>query len=136
MSDRISNDEGIKRGRRVRLVRFPILSKTYIKCPICNSKGCNVCNWTGEYEMDGNSFVEIQQPLIVKYIIDNQSTISTEISRLYGGQPEISTDRVVGNYEIIRIDSLSGSIWIAFNLKEMESPKYFHNEKEMEKWLA
>tara|TARA_R110002020_G_scaffold428139_1_gene637584 strand:+ start:253 stop:513 length:261 start_codon:yes stop_codon:yes gene_type:complete len=86
--------------------------------------------------MDGEAFVEIQQPLIVKYIIDNQSTISAEINRLYGGQPEIATDRVVGKYEIIRIDSLSGSIWIAFNLREVESPKYFHNEKEMEKWLA
>jgi len=86
--------------------------------------------------MEGEAFVEVQQPLVVKYIIDNQAIISAEINRLYGSQPQISTDRVVGNYEIIRIDSLSGSIWVAFNLKEVEPPKYFHNEKEMEKWLA
>jgi len=72
----------------------------------------------------------------MKYIIDNQSLVSSELTRLYGKHPEISTDRVVGDYEIIRVDSLSGRLWIAFNLNKVESPKYFYSEAEMEKWLV
>ena len=117
-------------------VRFPVVTPTLIKCPICNGKGCNVCNWTGEYEMESEAYVEVQQPLVVKYLVENQSTLSSEISRLYGAHPEITTEKVIKNYEIVRIDSLSGSVWIAYNLKEVEAPRYFYKLEEVEKWLA
>ena len=122
-----------KRGRRV---RFPILTPTLIKCPICSGNKCNVCNGTGEYEMESEAYVEVQQPLVVKYVVDNMATVSSEISRLYGKKPEVTTECVTPKIEVIRVDSLSGSVWIAHDLKNNSNPKYFYNKKEMEKWLV
>ena len=107
-----------------------------IDCPICNSKGCNVCNWTGEYELKSEPYVEIQQPLIIKYIVDNITIVSSEIQRLYGKTPKVETYIVTEEYEVIRVDSLSGSVWIALNLKEVENPKYFYNKESVDKWLV
>ena len=132
----MSDGNDLPRRGRVRKVRFPTLGPLLIKCPICSGNGCNVCNDTGEYEMEGEQFVEIQQPLIVKYIIDNMSVLSSEITRLYGKNPEVSTELVIKDYEIIRVDSLSGSVWITHNLKGLESPKYFYKKEELEKWLV
>jgi hypothetical protein len=64
------------------------------------------------------------------------NVLSSEISRMYGKTPEVTTEFVNKEYEIIRVDSLSGSVWIAHNLKNNSSPKYFFNRKEMEKWLV
>jgi len=122
--------------RRFRRVRFPVIGPLLIECPICNGKKCNVCNNTGEYEMEREGYVEVQEPLVVKYIIDNIDKLSMEITRLYGKKPEVNTVKVTKNYEVIRVDSLSGSVWIAHSLKDNSSPKYFFNEKEMEKWLV
>lgn len=121
------------RGRRV---RFPILTPTLIECPICSGTKCNVCNGTGEYEMESEAYVEVQQPLVVKYIVDNVATLSSEITRLYGKTPEVSTEKVSNDYEVVRVDSLSGTVWITHNLKKVEAPKYFFNKEELEKWLA
>ena len=123
-------------NNRVRCVRFPYIGAKIIDCPICNKKGCNVCNWSGEYEMESEGYIEIQQPLVIKYVIDNMSVVSSEITRLYGKTPEITTELSTKNYEVIRVDSLSGSVWIAHDLKNVSNPKYFFNKKEMEKWLA
>jgi|TARA_Y100000033_G_C2713731_1_gene94666 hypothetical protein len=122
--------------RRVRRVRFPVLSNLEIKCPICNGQNCNVCNQTGIYELDSEPYVEIQMPLIIKYIVDNIQSVSQEIQRLYGKTPNVETYIVTENYEVIRVDSLSGSVWIALNLKEVENPKYFYNKESVNKWLA
>lgn len=107
-----------------------------IDCPICSKNGCNVCNQTGEYELDSPPYVEIQQPLIIKYIVDNMANVSSEIQRLYGKTPKVETYMVNENYEVIRVDSLSGSVWIALNLKEVENPKYFYNKESVDKWLV
>ena len=121
---------------RLRRVRFPVLGKSIITCPICNNKGCNVCNWTGEYELESEPYVEIQQPLIIKYIVDNITIVASEIQRLYGKTPKVETYIVTEKYEVIRVDSLSGSVWITLNLKEVENPKYFYNKESVDKWLA
>ena len=121
---------------RLRRIRFPVLGNLIIDCPICNKKGCNVCNWTGEYELKSEPYVEIQQPLIIKYIVDNITIVSSEIQRLYGKTPKVETYIVTEEYEVIRVDSLSGSVWIALNLKEVENPKYFYNKESVDKWLA
>jgi hypothetical protein len=107
-----------------------------IVCPICSGAGCNVCNKTGEYELEYAPYVEIQRPLIIKYVADNMKVISSELSRLYGKTPEIDIEIVTKDYEVIRIDSLSGSVWICLNLKKIESPKYFYQKESMEKWLV
>ena len=122
--------------RRFRRVRFPVIGPLIIECPICSGSKCNVCNNTGEYEMEREGYVEVQEPLVVRYIIDNIDKLSTEITRLYGKTPEVSTVKVTDDYEVIRVDSLSGSVWIAHYLKVNSSPKYFYNEKEMIKWLV
>ena len=121
---------------RLRRIRFPVLGNLIIDCPICNKKGCNVCNWTGEYELKSAPYVEIQQPLIIKYIVDNITIVSSEIQRLYGKTPKVETYIVTEEYEVIRVDSLSGSVWIALNLKEVENPKYFYNKESVDKWLV
>ena len=124
------------RTQRLRRVRFPVIGPLLIQCPICNGKKCNVCNQTGEYEMEREGYVEVQEPLVVKYVMDNMATLSSEITRLYGKTPEVSTECVTPEAEVIRVDSLSGSVWIAHDLKNNSSPKYFFNKKEMEKWLV
>ena len=127
------SDNSVKRFRRI---RFPVIGPMLIVCPICSGSKCNVCNNTGEYEMEREGYVEIQEPLIVRYIMDNIDKLSTEITRLYGKTPEVTTEIVNKNYEVIRVDSLSGSVWIAHSLKDNSSPKYFFNIKEMKKWLV
>lgn len=122
--------------RRIIRIRFPVIGPLLIECPICNGSKCNVCNNTGEYEMNREGYVEVQEPLVIKYIMDNISTLSSEITRLYGKTPEVSTEVVTKQYEVVRIDSLSGSVWIAHDLKNKSNPKYFFNRKEMEKWLV
>ena len=123
-------------GEGLRRVRFPVLSNMNIVCPICNGAGCNVCNKTGEYELEYAPYVEIQRPLIIKYIADNMKVVSSELSRLYGKTPEVDTEIVANGYEVIRIDSLSGSLWIALSLDKIENPKYFYQKESMEKWLV
>ena len=128
--------DGNDRTIGFRRVRFPVIGPLLIQCPICSGNKCNVCNQTGEYEMEREGYVEVQEPLVVKYIIDNMATLSSEITRLYGKTPEVSTECVTPETEVIRVDSLSGSVWIAHDLKNNSSPKYFYNKKEMEKWLV
>jgi hypothetical protein len=130
------DDNGRIVRRRVRKIRFPVLSNLVITCPICSGQKCNVCNQTGEYELESEPYVEIQQPLIIKYIVDNLETVSSEIQRLYGHTPKVETYIVTDEYEVIRVDSLSGSVWIALNLKEVENPKYFYNKESVDKWLV
>ena len=48
----------------------------------------------------------------------------------------METYLVTEEYEIIRVDSLSGSVWIALNLKQVENPKYFFNKESVDKWLV
>ena len=132
----ISEQDSSNGFRRVRRVRFPVLTNLIIECPICNGAKCNVCNQTGEYELPSEPYVEIQQPLIIKYIVDNLPIIASEIQRLYGKTPTVETYFVSEEYEIIRVDSLSGSVWIALNLKKLENPKYFYNKESVDKWLA
>ena len=127
------SDDSVRRFRRI---RFPVIGPLLIECPICSGSKCNVCNNTGEYEMEREGYVEVQEPLVVRYIIDNIDKLSMEITRLYGKTPEVNTVVVTDNYEVVRVDSLSGSVWIAHSLKDNSSPKYFFNEKEMKKWLV
>ena len=56
-----------------------------MRCPKCGSTKfkkngkrngnqrykCNVCNNTGEYEMEREGYVMVQEPLVIKYIMDN-----------------------------------------------------------------
>ena len=121
-------------GGRVNTVRFPV-KVISIKCPICDGKECNVCNQTGELELDGPMWVEVQEPHIIKWIKDNAQRVSFESSRMYGITPTVETLTVSGKYQVISVNSIMGAVFIITDLNN-KILKYFYNKKEMEKWLA
>ena len=121
-------------GGRVNTVRFPV-KVISIKCPICDGKECNVCNQTGELELDGPMWVEVQEPHIIKWIKDNAQRVSFESSRMYGITPTVETLTVSGKYQVISVNSIMGAVFIITEL-DNKIIKYFYNKKEMEKWLA
>ena len=121
-------------GGRVNTIRFPV-NVLSIKCPICDGKECNVCNQTGELELDGPMWVEVQEPHIIKWIKDNAQRVSFESSRLYGITPTVETLTVSSKYQVISVNSIMGAVFIITGL-DNKILKYFYNKKEMEKWLA
>ncbi len=121
-------------GGRVNTVRFPV-KVISIKCPICDGKECNVCNQTGELELDGPMWVEVQEPHIIKWIKDNAQRVSFESSRMYGITPTVETLTMSGKYQVISVNSIMGAVFIITDLNN-KILKYFYNKKEMEKWLA
>ena len=121
-------------GGRVNTVRFPV-KVISIKCPICDGKECNVCNRTGELELDGPVWIEVQEPHIIKWIKDNAQRVSFESSRMYGITPTVETLTVSGKYQVISVNSIMGAVFIITGL-DNKILKYFYNKKEMEKWLA
>ena len=121
-------------GGRVNTIRFPV-NVLSIKCPICDGKKCNVCNQTGELELDGPMWVEVQEPHIIKWIKDNAQRVSFESSRLYGITPSVETFCTTKKYQVISVNSIMGTVFIITDLNN-KILKYFYNKKEMEKWLA
>jgi hypothetical protein len=121
-------------GGRVNTIRFPV-NVLSIKCPICDGKECNVCNQTGELELDGPMWVEVQEPHIIKWIKDNAQRVSFESSRLYGITPSVETFCTTKKYQVISVNSIMGTVFIITDLNN-KILKYFYNKKEMEKWLA
>ena len=119
---------------RVNTIRFPV-NVLSIKCPICDGKECNVCNLTGELELDGPMWVEVQEPHIIKWIKDNAQRVSFESSRLYGITPTVETYKVQGQKQVISVNSIMGVVFIITDLNN-KILKYFYNKKEMEKWLV
>ena len=69
------------------------------------------------------------QPLRYEVLKDADTMFDEDQAKLY-------MDLVTEEYEIIRVDSLSGSVWIALNLKQVENPKYFFNKESVDKWLV
>ena len=122
--------------KRAVTVTLPAPHAAEIKCPICEGNKCKVCNMTGVLKIKVAPKIPIQRAHIIKYVADNMKVVSSELSRLYGKTPEIDTEIVTQDYEVIRIDSLSGSVWICLSLKKIESPRYFYQKESMEKWLV
>ena len=125
----MSND-----GGRVNTIRFPI-SVQYIKCPICDGLECNVCNKTGELELEGYVWVEVQEPHIIQWITQNAQRVSFESSRLKGITPSVETYKVTEKHQVISVNCVMGVVFIITDLSN-KIIKYFYNKKEMEKWLA
>jgi hypothetical protein len=110
-------------------ITFPAPLPAEIKCPICIGNKCKVCEMSGKIKVTVDAKIPIQRSHIVKYIVDNIQSVSTEITRQYGMTPQIETLEVVDidgrNYEIVQISSIGGACWIANRLDELESPRYF-----------
>ena len=119
-------------------IRFPAPLPAEIHCPICDGNKCKVCEYSGKMRLTVDAKVPIQRALIVKYVAENLETIAQLLTKQYGLSPDVETEEVVdvgeGQYEIVRISSLGGTIWIANRLDELESPRYIKSLKELKRF--
>ena len=119
-------------------VRFPAPLPAEIICPICEGNKCRVCDMTGKIKLTVDAKVPIQRHLIVKYIADNIQDISFELSKHFGLVPDVQTDdmfnRGDATYEVVKISSLGGIMWVATRVDELESPRYFKSYNSMIEW--
>ena len=122
--------------KRAVTVTLPAPHAAEVKCPICEGNKCKVCEMTGKMKLVVDAKVPIQRNLIVKYVSNNLEQIATELSRNYGLVPEVNTQEIFEcdekrQYEIVKISSLGGVIWVANRLDDLESPRYFTTLKEL-----
>ena len=119
-------------------VRFPAPLPAEIVCPICEGNKCHVCEMTGKIKLTVDAKVPIQRHLIVKYIADNIQDISFELSKHYGLTPDVQTEDMFNKgeatYEVVKISSLGGVMWVANRVDELESPRYFKSYNSMMEW--
>tara|TARA_R110002051_G_scaffold260800_2_gene320603 strand:- start:11089 stop:11505 length:417 start_codon:yes stop_codon:yes gene_type:complete len=120
-------------------IRFPAPLPAEVPCPICSrigdtrGTGCLVCDRSGKILITVDAKVPIQRGLIVKYVAENMDSMGALLTQQYGLSPDVETEEVLdvgeGQYEIVRISSLGGVVWIANRLDELESPRYFKTLK-------
>jgi len=123
-------------------VKFPAPLPAEIPCPICRyeegrkGNGCIACKFTGAIQITVDAKIPIQRAHIIKYVANNMSVVSSELTKLFGLVPEVETKEVVdselGQFEVIQVSSLGGAVWIANRLDEFAPPKYFYTLKELE----
>ncbi len=115
--------------KRAISINFPAPVGVSITCPICEGHKCKVCDMTGKIEVNVGAKVPIQQHLIVKYVAENLEDVASELSKHFGLVPMVQTEDMfnVGEktYELVKISSVGGVIWVAHRVDELESPRYF-----------
>ncbi len=121
--------------RRTVTINFPAPLPAEIPCPICEGNKCRICDRTGKMHLTVDAKVPIQRGLIVKYVAEHMNEVSTELSKHYGLVPDVETTEMIdinsGQYEIVKISSLGGVIWVANRVDELESPRYFKSIKDL-----
>tara|TARA_R110000824_G_scaffold35603_6_gene111450 strand:+ start:779 stop:1180 length:402 start_codon:yes stop_codon:yes gene_type:complete len=121
--------------RRTVTINFPAPLPAEIPCPICEGNKCRICDRTGKMHITVDAKIPIQRGLIVKYVAENMADISTELSKHYGLVPDVETTEMIeinsGQYEIVKISSLGGVIWVANRVDKLESPRYFNTLKDL-----
>ena len=124
--------------KRAISINFPAPIGAQISCPICEGNKCKVCDMTGKIEVNVGAKVPIQQHLIVKYVAENLEDVSSELSKHFGLVPMVQTEDMfnVGEktYELVKISSLGGVIWVAHRVDELESPRYFTSVVDLSKF--
>jgi len=114
-------------------IRFPAPLPAEIPCPICEKNKCKVCDMTGKIAVTVDAKVPIQKSLIIQYVAENLDDISSELSKNYGLTPDIQTEDMFETggktYELVKISSLGGVIWVANRVDELESPRWFKSYK-------
>ena len=123
-------------------VKFPAPLPAEIPCPVCRyeeglkGNGCVACQFTGAIHITVDAKIPIQRAHIIKYVANNMSVVSSELTKLFGLVPEVETKEVVdselGQFEIIQVSSLGGAVLIANRLDEFAPPKYFYTLKELD----
>ena len=115
--------------KRAVTINFPAPIGAEITCPICEGHKCKVCDMTGKIEVNVGAKVPIHQHLIVKYVAENLEDVASELSKHFGLVPMVQTEDMfnVGEktYELVKISSVGGVIWVAHRVDELESPRYF-----------
>tara|TARA_A100001391_G_C5078426_1_gene279590 strand:- start:3135 stop:3557 length:423 start_codon:yes stop_codon:yes gene_type:complete len=122
-------------------IRFPAPLPAEVPCPICldeetnKSTGCLVCDRTGKVNITVDAKVPIQRALIIKYVAENLRDVASALSEKWGLIPEVETEEVADinnkQYEIVRISSVGGVVWVVNRLDELENPRYFKTYKEL-----
>jgi len=120
-------------------VQFPAPLPAEIQCPICEGNKCKVCEMRGKIKLVVDAKVPIQKALIVKYVANNLSSISSELSKTYGLVPEIETMEVFEHpenrtYEIIKISSIGGVVYIATRIDDVEGIRTFTSLKDLNRF--
>ena len=113
-------------------------------CPICldeetnKSTGCIVCDRTGKVNITVDAKVPIQRALIIKYVAENLRDVASSLSEKWGLIPEVETEEVADinnkQYEIVRISSVGGVVWVVNRLDELDTPRYFTSRQELDKF--
>ena len=119
-------------------IRFPAPLPAEIECPICLGNMCVVCEMSGKIKVTVDAKVPIQRHLIVQYIAEHMDEIANELSQKFGLMPDIETEdmfEVEGRtYELVKISSLGGVVWIAHRIDAQESPRYFKSWKNLQQF--
>ena len=123
-------------------VKFPAPLPAEIPCPVCKyegevkGRGCKACEFEGKINITVDAKIPIQRTHIIKFVHNNMSAVSAELTRLYGLVPSVETEDVIenssGQYEIVQISSLGGAVWIANRLDVLAPPSYLYSDKELE----
>ncbi len=124
--------------KRAVTINFPAPIGAEITCPICEGHKCKVCDMTGKIEVNVGAKVPIQQHLIVKYVAEHLDDIASQLSKNYGLVPAIHTAEMFNigdaSYEVVKISSVGGVVWVTHRMDELESPRYHKSYSDMEKW--
>tara|TARA_Y100000361_G_scaffold102848_1_gene92619 strand:- start:2802 stop:3197 length:396 start_codon:yes stop_codon:yes gene_type:complete len=119
-------------------VNFPAPLPAKIPCPICEGNKCHVCQMKGKIEVTVDAKVPIQRHLIVRYVAEHMNEVAFELSKHFGLVPEVETvemfDVSNATYELTKVSSLGGVIWVANRVDELESPRYFKSYSEIKEF--
>ena len=119
-------------------IRFPAPLPAEIECPICLGNKCVVCEMSGKIKVTVDAKVPIQRHLIVQYIAEHMDEIANELSQQFGLVPDVQTEdmfEVEGRtYELVKISSLGGVVWVAHRVDAQESPRYFKSWKNLQQF--
>ena len=124
--------------KRAVTVRFPAPLPAEIECPICLGNKCKVCDMTGKIKVTVDAKIPIQRHLIVQYVAEHMNDVAFELSKHYGLVPEVETSEMfdVNNatYELVKVSSLGGVIWIGNRVDELETPRYFKSYSDVKEF--
>jgi hypothetical protein len=128
----------VRKMKKAVTIRFPAPLPAEIPCPICEGNKCRVCEMEGKIKVTVDAKVPIQRHLIVQYIAEHMDEIANELSQKFGLVPDIETEDMFDvegrTYELVKISSLGGVVWVAHRIDAQESPRYFKSWKNLQQF--
>ncbi len=121
-------------------IRFPAPLPAEIPCPICEGNKCKVCEMQGKIKVTVDAKVPIQRHLIVQYVAEHMDEVANELSQKFGLVPDVQTEDMFDvegkTYELVKISSLGGVVWVAHRIDKQESPRYFKSWKTLQQFRS